>query len=62
MAPIADMIHSRIEYAKDLLSSSDYTVKMIADELSYPSDIQFIQQFKSVTGQTPKTYRKHAGQ
>lgn len=62
VAPIADMIHSRIEYAKDLLSSSDYTVKMIADELSYPSDIQFIQQFKSVTGQTPKTYRKHAGQ
>ena len=56
-APGADVINSRIEYAKELLSSTGYTVKMIADELDYPSDVQFIQQFKSVTGQTPKSYR-----
>ena len=61
VSPIADMIHSRIEYAKDLLASTDYTVKMIADELCYPSDIQFIQQFKTATKQTPKSYRKSAG-
>lgn len=60
VSPIADMIGSRIEYAKDLLSSTDYTIKMIADELDYPSDIQFIQQFKTVIGQTPKTYRKNS--
>lgn len=58
VSPTADMIESRIEYAKDLLRSTDYTVKMVADELDYPSDIQFIRQFRSVCGQTPKAYRK----
>ena len=61
ISPIADMIRSRIEYAKDLLNSGGYTVKMAADELNYPSDIQFIRQFKSVCGQTPKNYQKPFG-
>ena len=58
VSPIADVINSRIEYAKYLLSSTDYSVKAIADELDYPSDIQFIQQFKSVCGISPAVYRK----
>ncbi|MBR5538400.1 MAG: helix-turn-helix transcriptional regulator [Clostridia bacterium] len=57
VSPIADVINSRIEYAKYLLASTNYSVKAVADELDYPSDIQFIQQFKSVTGKTPKKYR-----
>lgn len=58
VSPIADVINCRIEYAKYLLSSTNYSVKAISDELGYPSDIQFIQQFKTVTGQTPNNYRK----
>lgn len=58
VSPIADTIFSRIEYAKYLLSSTDYTVSRIAEELNYKSDIQFIQQFKSVTKITPSNYRK----
>ena len=57
VSPIADVINSRIEYAKYLLASTNYSVKAVAYELDYPSDIQFIQQFKSVTGKTPKEYR-----
>ncbi len=57
VSPIADVINSRIEYAKYLLASTNYSVKSVADELDYPSDIQFIQQFKNVTGKTPKEYR-----
>ena len=57
-SPIADAIMSRMEYAKYLLSSTDYSVKAIADELDYPSDVQFIQQFKRATGYSPLVYRK----
>lgn len=59
--PTADMIAGRIEYAKDLLVSTDYTVKMIADALDYASDILFIKQFTAVCGVTPKNYRRRAG-
>ena len=58
VSPIADTITARIEYAKYLLTSTDYTVVRIAEELNYKSDIQFIQQFKSVMQTTPSNYRK----
>ena len=58
VSPIADSITARIEYAKYLLSATDYTVSRISEELNYKSDIQFIQQFKSVTQTTPSCYRK----
>ena len=58
VSPIADTIAARIEYAKYLLTSTDYTVSRISEELNYKSDIQFIQQFKSVMKTTPSKYRK----
>ncbi len=58
VSPIADAVTSRIEYAKYLLTSTDYTVSRISEELNYKSDIQFIQQFKSVVQITPSNYRK----
>lgn len=58
ISPIRDVINSRIEYAKYLLTSSNYSVAQIAKELNYASDIQFIQQFKSITSSTPSSYRK----
>ena len=57
ISPIADLVKSRMEYAEYLLGFTDYSVKMIADELGYPSDIQFIQQFKRFSGQAPGQYR-----
>ncbi|MBQ5808919.1 MAG: helix-turn-helix transcriptional regulator [Clostridia bacterium] len=57
ISPIADLVKSRMEYAEYLLGYTDYSVKMIADELGYPSDIQFIQQFKRFAGKAPGKYR-----
>lgn len=58
ISPVADMIYSRIEYAKYLLTNTNYTISQISEELNYGTDIQFIQQFKSVTKTTPFQYRK----
>jgi len=57
ISPIADIVKSRMEYAEYLLTFTDRPVKAIADELGYPSDVQFIQQFKRRMGQTPLKYR-----
>lgn len=62
VSPISDVINSRMKYAKYLLCSTDYSVNAIATELNYSRDIQFIQQFKSLTNQTPLQYRKYSKQ
>ena len=56
--PNADMIRSRMDRAKYLLDSTDYSVKEIAGMLGYCSDIIFMSQFKKHTGLTPTKYRK----
>ncbi len=56
-SPIADIVRSRMEYAEYLLLCTDQSVGQIADELGYSSDVQFIQQFRKFTGQTPGKYR-----
>lgn len=58
ISPIADVIRSRISYAKQLLVSSGYSVAEVAALLGYQNDMQFIKQFKSVTHTTPGKYRK----
>lgn len=58
LTPIADVINSRIEYSKQLLLSTNFSVSKIAEIIGYQNDIQFIKQFKSVTKTTPNKYRK----
>lgn len=58
ISPIADVIRSRISYAKQLLVSSGYSVAEIASLLGYQNDMQFIKQFKAVAHITPGKYRK----
>ena len=58
VSPIADKINSRVEYSKQLLSSSNYSVKEISDMLNYSSDTQYVKQFKLITNMTPSEYRK----
>lgn len=55
---MSDVINSRVEYGKYLLSSTDFKVKNIAEKCGYISDIHFIRQFKAKTGMTPSGYRK----
>lgn len=56
--PIADVINSRIEYSKQLLLSTNFSISEIAEILGYAQDIQFIKQFKSIVKTTPGKYRK----
>lgn len=58
VSPVADEIHSRVEYSKQLLSASNYSVKEIAEMLRYSSDTQYMKQFKAVTHMTPSAYRR----
>lgn len=56
--PIADVINSRIEYSKQLLMSTSFSISKISDIIGYQNDIQFIKQFKAVVKTTPAQYRK----
>lgn len=58
VSAIHDVIQSRIDHAKYLLTSTDFTIKIIAEKCGYDNDIHFMRQFKNETGMTPSTYRK----
>ncbi len=47
----------KIEKAKNLLRYSEYSIIDIANRLSFSSQSHFIQQFREITGMTPKKYR-----
>lgn len=60
VTPMNDVILARVEHAKYLLRSTDYTVIQIAQMCGYASDIHFMRQFKQKTGLTPSQFRKQA--
>lgn len=53
-----DIIISRMEYARYLLSSADYTVGAIALLSGYDSEVHFMRAFKERYGVTPTHYRQ----
>lgn len=53
-----DVIHGRIEFAKKLLSESNFTIAEIAIKSGYKSEYSFMRQFKEITERTPTEYRK----
>ncbi len=58
VSAMSDVITSRIEHAKFLLSTTDVPVNQIAEMCGYKSDIHFMRQFKSRMGTTPSKYRQ----
>lgn len=54
---VSDMILSRVDYGKNLLISSNYTIKEIAKILNYSDEVSFARQFRKVTGNSPKKYQ-----
>ena len=58
ISTISDVINSRIEFSKQLLSSTNYTIKEVSEILGYENDTQFMRQFKLKTGMTATEYKK----
>lgn len=52
-----DIIQSRMEHAKYLLSTTQITIHEVAQMCGYNSDTHFIRQFRTQTGMTPNQYR-----
>ncbi|MBQ7943140.1 MAG: helix-turn-helix domain-containing protein [Lachnospiraceae bacterium] len=53
-----DVIHFRIEYAKNLLLTTELPVEEIAELCGYNNEIHFYRQFKKIAGSTPAKFRK----
>lgn len=59
ISPVNDVINSRIQYAKYLLSTTpDITIEQTASLCGYNSSVHLIRQFVKVTGKTPLQYKK----
>lgn len=59
--PLADAIESRISYAKQLLSTTDYSIAAVASAAGYVSAAQFVKQFGEQVGISPRKYRMDSG-
>ena len=54
----ADVIASRLEYSKHLLTYSNYSISEISHMVGYENDVHYMYMFKKATGLTPTQYRK----
>ncbi|MDE7290182.1 MAG: helix-turn-helix transcriptional regulator [Oscillospiraceae bacterium] len=52
-----DVILSRVEHAKFLLSTTDISITKIAQMCGYKCELHFMRQFKSRMNMTPSEYR-----
>ena len=57
ISPMNEVINSRLEHAKFMLTSTDVPINQIAEMCGYKSDIHFMRQFKSRMGMTPTEFR-----
>ncbi len=51
----------RMDAAKRLLQTTDWTIDVIAEQVGYPNVTNFYRLFQRETGQTPAAYRKQDG-
>ncbi len=54
-----DFIRMRIDFAKDLLETTDMPMERVAEMCGYNNEMHFYRQFKESVNQTPANYRKH---
>ncbi len=54
-----DYIRMRIDFAKDLLETTDLPMERVAEMCGYNNEMHFYRQFKEAVNQTPANYRKH---
>ena len=61
MTCIADVINCKMNLARDLLTSTSYTVSHIAQLCGYENEEHFMRQFKKNNGVTPTAFRRLHG-
>lgn len=57
-----DVIRSRIEHAKYLLSTTDMPIAQIAEMCGYKCELHFMRQFKTRMQMTPSEYRRQTAE
>lgn len=58
MTCIADVINCKMNRARDLLTSTDYTISHVAQLCGYDNEEHFMRQFKKNNGVTPTVFRR----
>lgn len=58
--PYKYMHHCRINHAQQLLRTTDAPVSEIGMQVGYPDPVNFIRQFRQITGTTPARYRRES--
>ena len=58
ISPMDDLIHARVDTAKNRLCNSNESVSRLASDLGYKNVTHFCRQFKKITGMTPVEFRK----
>jgi AraC family transcriptional regulator of arabinose operon len=56
---MSDVISSKIEKAKEVLTGTTCTVNQVAAMCGYDNEEHFMRQFKKIVGMTPTAYRKN---
>jgi AraC-like DNA-binding protein len=59
LTPHQYFINLRIQYAKQLLITTNSSIEQIAERLGFSSSSNFIRTFKQQTGATPREFRSH---
>jgi len=57
LSPYEYILHYRVDKAKELLRTSDYSVSQISFKVGFESESNFIKYFKKITGKTPLQFR-----
>ena len=61
MSPLDYLTLLRVEKAKELLASTNLTIRDISAQVGYYDSGSFIRRFKQITGETPLQYRRSRG-
>lgn len=54
----SDLIEIRMEYAKNLIKTTNLTIEQIAEMCGYSNEVHFYRQFRKTTEMTPIEYRR----
>ena len=61
MSPLDYLTLLRVEHAKELLASTELTIRDVSAQVGYYDSGSFTRRFKQITGETPLQYRRSRG-